>query len=269
MYVIQKSNKYGLKQSSITKERARMWCNTKPQAYCYAELNGSAAADALFAAQQILDSISISYGNKLLNIGYSQGAQTALAALPLFNQIETKTFLGEGIYDLVSYYNEAIEKDIIEIPADIPLTLITAIECTGAHITYTQCFADSKQVQLVNDALSKQYSFLELNTRVGSNRLSDILSLQLCDTTTEEYKELASALKKMSYIPYDEIEKRNKIYLFHSTTDYIMPITQSHFLETTLNEIGIRKVYHKYADWGSHDEAILPFVKYVLIRTLM
>ena len=244
-------------------------CNTKPQAYCYAELNGKAAADALFAALKILDSIGVSYGDKLYNVGYSQGAQTALAALPHFNRIETETFLGEGIYDLVAYYNNAIKNNIIEIPANIPLTLTTAIECSGADINYTQCFANSEQVQLVDDALSKQYSFPELNARVGSDRLSEILSPLLCDTTTNEYAELTKALKKMSYIPYDQIGKRSKIYLFHSTTDCIMPAAQSRSVESTLKELCSAKVHPNYDDFGSHDEAILPFVKYVLIRILI
>jgi len=244
-------------------------CNTKPQAYCYARKNGRAAADALFAALKVLDSIGFSYGDKLYNIGYSQGAQTALAALPFFNQIETETFLGEGIYDLNAYYNEAIENDFVEIPANIPLTLISAVECAGAKLSYTQCFADSMQVQLVDYALSKQYSFPELNAYVGSSRLSKILSQQLCDTTTEEYAELKNALKKMSFIPYDQIGKWNRVYLFHSTTDCIMPITQSQFVETKLKELSSAKVYRKYDDFGSHDETILPFVKYVLIRILI
>ncbi len=245
-------------------------CNNKPQAYCYAEKNGRAAADALYAAYKILDSVGITCrDNTLYNIGYSQGAQTALAALPYFSQFaEVTSFFGEGIYDLTAYYNQAIDNDSIEIPADIPLSLITAIECGGAELDYAKCFADSSQISLVTDALSKQYTFPELNRRVHYKQLSRILSPQLCDSTTAEYAELTEALRKMSYIPYRQISGNNTVYLFHSTTDKIMPIEQSFGIESTLKDSCSLDAHHKYKDFGSHDEAILPFVKYVILRMI-
>ena len=243
-------------------------CNRKPQAYCYAERNGKAAADAMFAAMQILDSMGVTCGTEVNNIGYSQGGQTALAALPYFGGTKVKTFLGEGIYDLVGYYNQAIEKDSIAIPADIPLILVTAIECAGAKIEYAQCFADTTFMKSIEDVASKQYSFAELNGRVRTRQLSRILSSQLCDSTTEAYKELVNALEKMSYIPYRQIQNQLIVYIYHSTTDYIMPVAQSQALESVLREACSIKAHHKYGDFGSHDEAILPFIKYVLVRTL-
>lgn len=244
-------------------------CNHKPQAYCYAQINGKAAADALFVAQKILDSIGVQYGHEFYNIGYSQGAQTALAALPYFQGIKIKSFLGEGIYDLVAYYNNAITKDFIEIPANIPLTLVTAIECAGAELDYSQCFADTTFMRSIDDVLSKRYSFAELNSRFRTHQLSRILSPQLCDSTTNAYRELALALKKMSHILYVDIEGQNTIYVFHSTTDSIMLMTQSLFIESKLADLHSVKVRHKYGEYGSHDDAILPFVKYVLLHIIL
>lgn len=243
-------------------------CNGKPQAYCYAEVNGKATADALFVAEKILDSIGIARrDNTLYNIGYSQGAQTALAALPYFNSFSlVKTFLGEGIYDLVAYYKQAIDSGFIEIPADIPLTLVTAIEYAGANLNYSQCFADSSQWSLVEDVNSKQYSFPELNRRIHTHQLRSILAPQLCDSTTTEYAELTEALHKMSYIPYHHMEMNNTIYIFHSTTDKIMPLSQSLSIESILKDSCGLEVHHKYKDYGSHDGAILPFVKYVVLK---
>ena len=242
----------------------------KPQAYCYADVNGRAAADALFAADKIMDSIGLECtSNTLYNIGYSQGAQTALDALVYLNRATVKTFLGEGIYDLVAYYNHAIEEDTIAIPANIPLIMLTVSQCVGADIEYKQCFADSSQLRLINDVLSKQYSFPELNRRIGTRQLCKILSPQLCDSTTIEYEKLTRALKEMSYIPYSQIEGRHTIYIYHSTTDYIMPIEQSYTIDSILKVLPNVKVYHKYGDFGSHDSAIMPFVKYAIVRMLL
>ena len=244
-------------------------CNTKPQAYCYATKNGKASADALFAAERIMDSLFIRYGDRYYNIGYSQGAQTALAALPYFKGIKTKTFLGDGIYDLVAYYNQVIERNYVEIPANIPLTLVTAIECAGAKLSYDQCFAVPSQLQLVDDVISNQYSFPELNRHVATCQLDQILSSPLRDTTSTAYIELVKSLEQMSYIPYHYIENKHRIYLYHSTTDCIMPITQSQSVESILKDSCALKVNHKYGDFGSHDEAILPFVKYVIMHSLL
>jgi len=244
-------------------------CNKKPQAYCYAERNGKAAADAMFAAMQILDSMGVIYGAGINNIGYSQGAQTAFAALPHFKGARVKTFLGEGIYDLVGYYNQAIERDSIAIPADIPLILITATECVGVKLEYAQCFANATLLKSIEDVSAKQYSFPELNRRIRTRQLSRILSPQLYDSTTEAYNEIVMALKKMSHIPVNDIQGQNIVYVFHSQTDTIMPITQSLLAESRLKGLRSVKVHHKYGEYGSHDDAILPFVKYVLLRIIL
>lgn len=244
-------------------------CNNKPQAYCYAEINGRAAADALLAAEKLLDSIGVSYGESIYNIGYSQGAQTALAALPFFKNGKIQTFLGDGIYDLLEYYNQTIKNGDIQVPADIPLTLIAAIECAGAELDYLQCFARESQLQWVDDVLSKQYSFPEMNSIIGTCSLRSILSPQLCDTSSWEYHQLASALQKMSYIPYERIDGNRKIYIYHSTTDSIMPLSQSEYVSSIIRDSSPASVYHRYGDFGSHEEAILPFVRYALIRILL
>ena len=244
-------------------------CSNKPQAYCYAEVNGRASADALFAAEKILDSIGVQYRNNYYNIGYSQGAQTALAALSFFKGAKVKTFLGDGIYDLVDYYNQALETDFIAIPADIPLTIVTAVECVGAKLEYNQCFLNRSYLQSIDDVNSKQFSFSELNGRFNTHRLTDILSPQLCDTTAGAYKELVKALQRLSYIPYSHIQDQHTIYLYHSTTDLIMPMEQSQTAEAILKDSCTAKVYHKYDDFGSHDAAILPFVRYVILRCIL
>ena len=244
-------------------------CNNKPQAYCHAGVNGIEAADALFAAEKILDSIGIRYNTQIYNVGYSQGAQTALAALPYLNMVETKTFLGDGIYDLVTYYNHAVQKGTVIIPADIPLTLVSAIEYAGAKINYSESFARLEQQYLIEDVLSKRYSFAELNHRIGTEQLNRVLSPQLCDSTTIEYYELARALEYMSHIPYAEITTPHKVYLFHSTEDSIMPISQSQTIERELAQLPYIKMRTNYGTFGSHDEAILPFVKYAIKHILL
>lgn len=79
----------------------------EPQAFAYGEVNAAAALDALIYAREILKKKGFSWEDRIANIGFSQGGQTAICVQKLvdtdkkYKKIHiTKTFAGDGVYNI-------------------------------------------------------------------------------------------------------------------------------------------------------------------------
>ena len=81
------------------------------QAYCIATANARASIDALMAARALLADEGYTWDDDLLNVGYSQGAQTAIGVLKVAAEEYpglsfTRTLAGGGPYDLEETYRQ-------------------------------------------------------------------------------------------------------------------------------------------------------------------
>ncbi len=88
--------------------------NKAVQYYCEGNYNARASLEALKAAKNLLTQLGYSWDDYLLNVGYSQGGQTAIAVQKLvdsgeYNEKISATYAGSGPYDLTATYHSYID----------------------------------------------------------------------------------------------------------------------------------------------------------------
>jgi hypothetical protein len=97
---------------------------SKNQGYCISQANAQASVDAQLAAKQIMVAKGFSWGDRLFNLGYSQGGQTTMGVVRLvaekYPNIDiTYTFPGAGVYDLPETYRQFISATIAGMPSTV------------------------------------------------------------------------------------------------------------------------------------------------------
>jgi dienelactone hydrolase len=85
------------------------------QAFAFGDVNARTSLQALICARKWLSSLGYSWKDKLANVGYSQGGQTAMHVQKLVDTTSvygsiniTKTFAGAGPYDISTTVNKSL-----------------------------------------------------------------------------------------------------------------------------------------------------------------
>ena len=106
-------------------------------------------------------------GDSILNYGYSQGGQTAVAALKL-SQTEyrgrvrfTKTIAGAGPYDLRLTFRRFLEWQKIGMPAVLPMSMVTLNELYQLGIKDKEAFLEPLASNMKSWVISKKFSLSE------------------------------------------------------------------------------------------------------------
>ena len=198
------------------------------QAYCDAEANARASIDALLAAREWLIKQGYTLGDSILNYGYSQGGQTAMAALKL-SQTEyrgrvhfTKTIAGAGPYDLRLTFRKFLEWKKIGMPAVLPMTMLTLNELYQLGIKDKEAFLEPLASNMKSWIVSKKFSLTEFQDLLGTDSIAQFMQPAYCDSTTTEMQRVLSYVDQMRFIDDWTPDADTKIKLYHSLNDDIV-----------------------------------------------
>ena len=218
------------------------------QAYCYAEANARASIDALLAAREWLVKQGYTIGDSILNYGYSQGGQTAVAALKL-SQTEyrgrvhfTKTIAGAGPYDLRLTFRKFLEWKKIGMPAVLPMTMLTLNELYQLGIKDKEAFLEPLASNMKSWIVSKKFSLTEFRDLLGTDSIAQFMQPAYCDSTTTEMQRVLSYVDQMRFIDDWTPDPDTEIKLYHSLNDDIVAPENSEQMYQWLVSKGLEHV---------------------------
>lgn len=220
----------------------------KNQAYCLGGNNARASVDALIAARQLLKQEGFQWDeNELLNIGYSQGGQTAMAVVKLLTEEHpdiriTRTLAGGGPYDMVATYQNFVTTRKDDMPSTIIGVLLAFNEFYKLGNPWSSMFLEPTLSHIDEWVLSKQYGSLEIDAKVDTSDLEQVITAPLFDLDSDISRGLTAALDKEDLCKGWTPRKDEDILLIHHKNDGIVPVVNAEHLYTFLKEQGVEKV---------------------------
>ncbi len=227
------------------------------QAYCVGVLNARASLDALRCAKKYLIDNGFKFADdyKLINFGYSQGGQTAIAVQKLcdtcadYKDIKiTKTYAGAGPYNIKITGEEVLSNDNPYLPAVTLLCVYSFNDYLKLGYENTELFKDFesfKTYMLSNDskmmgATNKWAKEKGFDSKKFSNYLNDIILPATTSTVNENGQFYAEYLKKIEEETWCQFtpSPSTKIALFHVENDDIVTSANSDFLYDYFNQHG-------------------------------
>ncbi len=253
-----------------------------PQAYCISRANAQGSVDALRAAKRLLDSMGYAWGDYLFNIGYSQGAQTAMGVVRLVDESYpdldiTYTFAGAGPYDIPETYRQFLSSTITGMPSTVASVLLSYNEFFNLNIPREEMFVEPLLSHVDDWILSKRFTREEIDAKIGSQSISDYLNPALFDTNSHNSRLLLEAMRSDNLCQGWTPRSDEHIYLFHNTQDITVPTENTVNLYHFLSGHGLDNVVLDTADYGSspilpaHETGAAPFIVHsldIMCRTL-
>lgn len=216
------------------------------QAYCFAEANARASIDALLAAREWLAKQGYTLSDSILNYGYSQGGQTAMAALKL-SQTEysgrvhfMKTIAGAGPYDLRLTFRQFLDWKKISQPAVLPITLVTYNELYQLGINYKDVFLDPLVSNVKSWIVSKKFSMAEFKDLLGTDVIANYIKPAYCDSTSAEMKRVLSYADKARFTDDWTPDADTEVKLYHSLNDDLVAPANSRMMHQWLVSKGVQ-----------------------------
>lgn len=216
----------------------------KMQAYCLGNTNAQASIDALLAAQELLEGMGIPFEpgkmNRIFNIGYSQGGQTAIGVLKLaaekYPDIHfTHTFAGSGPYDMFETFRSLSRpEEVSHHPASVILSLVAYNEYYHLGYTLEDLFQPSAIEPIEKYILSKEYTRMQLYEYFPAQRMNQFVNSDFFNMDSEISKRFTEVFRKENFCTGWVPRKEDRILLFSNPDDEIVAPynTQSlyHFL---------------------------------------
>jgi len=245
----------------------------QPQTYCMARQNAQASVDALIAARELLAQAGYHFGDALVNIGYSQGAQTAIGVLRHISEHHldirfTCTIAGAGPYDLTETYHRLVAEDVAGKSSNAVSVLLAYNEYVGQGLTYPEMFREPVLSHVGDWFLSKQYSRQEIDEKIGEEvKLTDCLVPALSDMESDASQRLIQAFDADNLCTGWTPRKDESILLFHSTVDDTVPYENTALLYEFLTKEGVETIELDNGKYGvmfsdSHTFASLSFINH-------
>lgn len=258
----------------------------QPQTYLYADCTARHVLDALENALQLLEEEGYDVGNVLVNMGYSQGAHTSMAALKTtvndshYGGVKFDyTMCGGGPYDLQAFYNELMKANKYAYPVAVGMLMAYAHQLEKAQgnadfadITLGDLFDEAMLPQIDNYFYNGDYGASYTNRDIiilyedsKSMDVKKMISCGMQDTNSAVFKTFDKVLVKNSltsgWIPREE----DKIYLFHSSGDEIVYKACSDNLVKYFQSQGIEVGNGENVTYGTfpfltHEQGIVPFL---------
>ena len=221
------------------------------QYYVYGDANGYASIDCLLAARQVLDERHISQGKFLFNVGLSSGGYDALATQRVRDMYYRdkvffdKTMVGEAPFDVNITYSHCLQHqdDDTRLSSFVPLVLESFNRNDSLGFTYQQMFTEPLASKFQEWFYSGKYSKKAARDSIkkSGNRLSQVLSPALLDSSTVEYHKLREAFERRSLTKGWTPDRSQRYFYMHYTRDKAVPIDAGRALLTFLTGKGFEK----------------------------
>ena len=217
---------------------------SKNQGYCISQANAQAAVDALLAAKKILAAKGFSWGDRLFNLGYSQGGQTTMGVIRLVAEKNldinfTNTFAGAGVYDLPQTYRQFLSASFAGKPSTVVSVMLAYNQYKNLGIA-REAMLTEPVLSLIDEwILSKNYTLEEIDQMIGPLTIDQYSTPTMRDTAS------SLSLSMMEALDLDNLCKgwsprgNEKILLFHSSLDDYVPVVNTHNLYNFLIDKGL------------------------------
>lgn len=241
---------------------------TKDKIHPYLHLQSTAKSvvDLALCVRGYLNSINRDLANdEIILVGYSQGGAVTLGVQRLMEKEYASDFkikqvyAGAGPYDIASTYDYCINKDETGIPCAIPMIVqgLNEGDNLGLPMEY---FFEKKLLENYDEWInSKMYTVSSINSLIGENQLSKILTQEARDKTLEKTSIIYNSMVRNSIINW---KPNAPIFLFHSTTDDMVPYINSERLKQSFESQGVEFMCD-FSDYGTHMVAAVEFMKKV------
>lgn len=238
--------------------------------------------DLYFGAKALLESLDrLPENDSLILVGYSQGAQTALATLKLIEtehpEIAVKRcYLGSGPYDVARTYDVSIATNKVGLQFTIPMLIM------GTSWSYDleldpYYFMNKKTIERSEKyVFSKEYSAgdVVLLNRMGcSHKVSRYMTPEGMDKTLPETRRLYEGLIRSSLVHVSETDTmlgdwtpKAPLYVLHSTEDRGVPFENALSLQLMLETKGVTDVEYDFGKFGDHLPAFVRFLQVLKSR---
>lgn len=239
--------------------------------YLYWQSAAQAQVDLLKQLVQLLDYYKYNYPKSVISYGYSEGGAVALGTakyveeqLPDWDL--TAVYAGAGPYDVAATYDACVAADSVGIPCAIPMLIMGMSAAYDLGLSKHDFFREPLLSHYEQWVESKQYTVNEINTLMATHRLSDAMTPEGRDKTQPETARFYEAMQQSAILDY---APACPLYLFHSTTDDVVPFMNSEHLTYSLsvsdtitaNANTSPRILCDFADYGSHMAACILFLQ--------
>lgn len=214
------------------------------QAFVFGEVNARASLDALYWGRKLLKEKGFTWEDEVANIGYSQGGQTAICVQKLVDADEypditiTKTFAGDGVYNIRTMVEESLNNESPILPSVVLLGIATYNRIEDLGFIESEIFKDPDLIE--EYIMSKKYdlkgSMLGLLSALMAKPESNIsfsnyndwsyyLTEDMLNKESDLYKNVLKAVEP--YTNYWTPKSTTKIVLFTADNDDIVPSKNS------------------------------------------
>lgn len=237
--------------------------------YLCSRLTARNVADMYFAALPFLEHIgSLPEHDDIILFGYSQGGATTIAVtnyLELGEKAKIRLVMaGGGPYDICTTYDKLIDNDFTDYPCAVPLIIQGMNIGFDLNLDYTQFFKPNTLAHMDDWINSKRYAMAEITELMGTKKLSDIMTSEACNKTSNGMTTLYLAMLSNSVI--SAFNPHAPIYLFHSVDDNVVPFENAEQMLQHVQEYG-SNVETNFGHYGNHVKGYLRFL-YTAIQLL-
>ena len=240
----------------------------RPQAYLDAETTARGSIDAYFAAVQLMADRGVGNPGKLISYGYSQGGFNSMANLkyvtlhPELGITFQKTICGGSPFDVPKTWEAYLNGDFYNAIGFVPLTVVSINESQKLNIPYDHLFKGSLLNNWQRWILSKEFTLDEINKRIGTFELSEIMTDEVMEGTGPYFEAILETGRRYSLTSgwTPPPSSTTQIYIYHSTEDDIVPIDNFTAMRAFLDEkIPNDYEYDSDSD-GGHVNACIYFI---------
>lgn len=257
----------------------------KNQAYCLSRTNAQASIDCLLAARELLADKGFAWGDLLFNLGYSQGAQTALAVLRYCTEKHpeikfTHTVAGAGPYDIGETYRQLISAGETSMPSTVISVLLAYNQYYNMGNADSDLFLEPTLSNIPTYLLSKDYKREELEPKLATTKIADWIAPSLLDFNSSLSKSFMNVFEAENLSKGWTPRPEERIVLVHNTLDACVPYANTTQMANFFKEQGFKVdmeyTYNRYEDgkvfvfpitlpalspkMGTHETGALPFI---------
>lgn len=231
--------------------------NTKDrvQPYLYGELTARQNIDALLAAKRLLAAQGYDVGDVVVNAGYSQGGHSGAwvdrvassgdysSELPKINF----TLIGGGPYDIEGTYYKLLEDNYTTYPVALPMIFYTYLYEQDLGLKASDVFVPALANKFSDWFDGKQYDTDAINDSIykalgvsGDGVAVDkIFTADVMNPDSKVMQKLIPLFRKNSLVSGDwSPSKTDRMMLFHSTGDDVVPYLNLENMKSFLDEKG-------------------------------
>ena len=193
-------------------------------------------------------------------VGYSQGGSTTLAVMNMLQKKHSedlpikKVYAGGGPYDLAATFDVSMETGLTGIPCAIPMIVQGVNIGEGLGLDMKDFFKPRLLENYNSWINSKKFTVKQINNKIDSRDLHDIMTDAGRDKTSKETARLYKALLDNSVLCFRPLAP---IYLFHSRDDQTVPFVNAQRAEEFFTNCDIHK---DFGDYGIHSMGCVRFI---------